>query len=55
MSDQDSTESDRAELSRVVQLIYGVAPSQAIAVAAKLGIADRLKEQYARRGERTAE
>jgi DNA-binding IclR family transcriptional regulator len=36
--------SDSAELSRIVQLIYGFAASQAVAVAAKLGLADLLKE-----------
>jgi hypothetical protein len=37
------TKPDSAELSRIV-LIYGFAASQAVAVAAKLGLANLLKE-----------
>ena len=44
MSDQ-SSESFAAELAQMNQLMSGFMTSQAIAVVAKLGIADLLKEE----------
>ena len=43
MNDQNSTEAG-SDLNRMVELIYGFVPSQAIAVAATLGLADLLEK-----------
>jgi hypothetical protein len=45
MSDQSSQVACPAELGRMTELIFGFISSQAIAVAAKLGIADLLQEE----------
>jgi hypothetical protein len=44
MSDQDSQMADATELGQLGQLLYGLMTSQAIHVAAKLGIADLVGE-----------
>jgi hypothetical protein len=45
ISDRSSQVADPAELDRMIDLIFGFITSQAIAVAAELGVADLLKEE----------